>query len=279
MRNIYNKDNMNKMFSVISCFTMLLLISCVRHEIQVLHTHKHIHIDSITNGTLVIFDVDETLIQPVDMYLINEHTPQGRAFLHAFIKKHPEVKDWDTLTSTLLQQAQRPFIEASIPIIMQKMRDKGAKIIALTAMNTGKVGNILSLEHWRYNHLKGLGFEGDFQNYIIALEGFQRNPVFYKGIAAADLENKGDVLTVLLKSLNYHPQLIVVIDDDLSALRSIQQACHDLKIPFYGYHYKGYKRAQWNKDLIQFQADYLVKNKQWLSDSKAEVYLSKEQAR
>src|SRR5688500_11436253 len=70
--------------------------------IQPIHSFNEVDFSSFEPNTLVIFDVDETLIRPIDTYLLNEHTPQGEAFRKQLIQQHPEVKDWDTLSSIML---------------------------------------------------------------------------------------------------------------------------------------------------------------------------------
>ena len=256
--------------------THLFLTGCQHRGIELLKSHGDIDYGCINSDTLVIYDVDETLIQPTDTYLIHEHTSHGKAFLTKFVDSNPQFKNWDQLTSLLLKTANRPLIEKNIPEILKNIREKGAKIIALTAMNTGSLGDIYSLEKWRYSHLKQLGFVGDFASKIIHLKGFKRSPVFYKGMAAADLENKGPVLTALLKTLNYQPGSIIAIDDDIHALQSIQSACQDLNIPFKGYLYTGYKKPDkekdWDEDMILFQANYLLNHKKWLSDQEAKSH-------
>ncbi len=251
-------------------FILIFFISgCAHNEFQIIESHRDIKLDLISKGTLVVFDVDETLIQPIDSYLVNEHSPKGKAFLRAFVSSHPKFPNWDILTSATLKQAKRPLIEKGISNIFKKMRISGAQVIVLTAMNTGPLGDIEYLEKWRYNHLKSLGVEGDFNNRIISLKGFKGNPVFYKGMAAADIEDKGLVLENLLERLGYQPRSIVAIDDDVFALKSIQKTCRDLGIPFQGYQYMGYKTVPWDGRLIFFQAEYLLKNKKWLRDAEA----------
>ena len=94
-----------------------MLTGCAQSEILPIQSHQHTNLDLITKDTLVVFDVDETLIQPVDTYLVNEHSARGKTFLKAFVASHPKFKDWDVLTSILLTQAKRPLIENVIPKI------------------------------------------------------------------------------------------------------------------------------------------------------------------
>lgn len=213
--------------------------------------------------------MDETLIQPIDSYIANEHSDQARAFLKQLIQNHPEFTDWDSLSAILVRDAERPLIE---PLVLQKiqiLREKGVTVIALTSMNTGKVGFYDRLEIWRYNHLKSLGFVGDFNDHEIVLSELKGQPVFFKGMLAADLEDKGQVLDAFLQEVHFHPTNIIAIDDDIAALQSIENFCQSQNIPFKSYLYQGHRTIPWNQEVISFQADYLLKNKKWLSDKEA----------
>ena len=78
---------------------LLLLVSCGNGDINSIHSFKDVNFDSINPGALVLFDVDETLVQPVDSYLLNENKKNVIAFKKNIMKMHPEVKDWDKMGS------------------------------------------------------------------------------------------------------------------------------------------------------------------------------------
>ena len=248
----------------------LLLSSCQQYQIQPIdpiHSFHEVGFASIEPGTLVIFDVDETLIQPVDTYLINEHTQMAKDFKKGFFQNHPEVKNWDELGEIMLVEAKRPLLEPMISNEVRDLKNRGIVVIACTGMNTGAYGKIKSLEEWRYSHLKSLGFEASIGNLVFTLKGFKGTPGFYKGILSTDLEPKGLVLGAVFDRIGLHPQKVVMIDDTLEgALYSVQKECEKRGIPFQGYQYKGFKEKPWDEALVQFQGDYLIKHKKWLSD-------------
>ena len=130
------------------------------------------------------------------------------------------------------------------------------------------------MEAWRYGQLKGVGFEGSFPDTVFKIPEFQRNPVFFRGIIATDLEDKGKVLEVVLDKLGITPPEIVMFDDTLEHLQSVAKICREHKIPFEGYHYKGAKIKPWNEKLIRFQAETLMHKKIWVSDHLAKMRLS-----
>lgn len=261
-------------FLILICVmcTAVSLTTCQKdpfQHIRTIHSFDEVHFNEITTDALVIFDVDETLIQPTDAFLINEHTLQGEAFRQALLAKHPNIKNWDFLISVMLKEAQRPLIE---PIIVQKIKElqkRHIPVIACTGMNVGPKGSYASLEDWRYTHLKSLGFEGSFNQLEFRLKGFKKNPGFYKGLLSTDLEWKGPVIGAFLDEMKLAPKIVIMFDDTLEELKSTQQECEKRGIVFQGYLYKGAKSKPWNQQLAQIQADYLITHQHWLSDEQA----------
>ncbi len=230
---------------------------------------------SIKSGTLVIFDVDETLIQPVDTYLMNEYTSDAKKLKKGLFQRYPEVKDWNDLASIMLLEAHRPLLEPMIIQKIQELKRRNIIVIACTGINIGSLGRVHSLEEWRYTQLKSLGFEGSYGNLVLKLSGFKRNPGFYRGVLSTDLELKGPVIGEFLDQIGLRPQKIVMFDDNLDFLKSVKKECKKRGIIFDGYKYKGFKSKTWDEALIQFQADYLIRNKKWINDKEARAKMDK----
>ncbi len=265
--------------SVVSLVLALFVCCCQPHKIQPIesiHSFNEVDFNAIESRSLVIFDVDETLIQPTDTYLINEHSSKAEHFRKLLIQRHSEVKDWDTIASFMLEQAHRPLLEPAIVQKIQGLQKRNILVIACTAMNVGAYGRIRNLETWRYEQLKSLGFEGDYVDTELRLNGFKRNPGFYKGVLSTDLEPKGPVIGAFLDQNEMRPAKIVLFDDDLDFLKSVQTECRKRGIAFQGYQYKGAKTKSWNEPLIDFQIEFLIKNKRWLSDEQADAILRSE---
>ena len=244
--------------------------ACKPPAIEPIASFREANFTSIQPGDLVVFDVDDTLIQPVDTYFINEHTPTGRAFKAQLFQEHPEVKNWDELATIVLQEAKRPLLEPMVLEKIQNLKSCNIAVIACTGMNTGPHGTLPSLEEWRYTHLKSLGFQGDYANLVFPLKGFKRHPGFYRGVLSTDLEPKGPVIGAFLDEVQLHPHKIIMFDDTLDFLHSVQEECAKRDIPFQGYLYeRGLHEKPWNKALAHFQAEYLIKHKKWLSDEEA----------
>ena len=257
-----------------------LLTGCTAHNqtntIKSIQSYDQVDFENITDpATVVLFDVDETLIQPEDTYLINEHSERGLKFRQSLIQKHPEIMKMHDIGGIILDQAARPLIEKEVINKIRTLKKNNINVFAITAMNTGEYSNIGRMERWRYEHLKKLGFEGTYQNDDFYLPGFKRKPVFYKSIIATDLEDKGEVLIAVLDKINLRPQKIIMFDDTLEFLYSVEKECKKRGIIFFGYHYNGAKKKDWDENLISFQAEYLIKHKKWLSDAEVKEKMRK----
>ncbi|MBN9542459.1 MAG: DUF2608 domain-containing protein [Alphaproteobacteria bacterium] len=249
------------------------LIGC--SHIKPIKSFNEADFSIISEDTLVIFDVDETLIQPLDSYLINEHTEQGKNFRNQIINKYRDVENWDNLTAVMLLNGKRPLLEPNIINRIQKLKDRKVKFIALSHMNTGKLDFIDELAEWRYEHLKSLGFESNFGNNIILNVNFHnRKPLFYKGILATDLNKKGPILVAFLNQINYYPENVIMFDDNLDYLESVETSLKPLNIKFFGYHYLGAKTKPWNQKIIDYQVDYLIRYRKWLDDDQVQNKLN-----
>ncbi len=244
------------------------VLQFLEKSITTIHSFNDVNFDTFTKNDLVVFDVDETLIQPKDAFVLNEQTPQADAFRKKLLEKYPTVtsKEWEDIGSILLLQAERPLLEPSVIKKIDALQKRGVPVIACTGMNTGALGLVPSMEAWRYNHLKSLGFEGSFNNAVLTFNAFKRKPVFYHGILATDTELKGPVIGAFLDAMQLHPKKIIMFDDTLEFLESMQAEYKKRSIAFQGYEYKGAHEKPWNEKLFEQQADYLIKHKTWRSD-------------
>lgn len=264
---------------------LLLAIMCLfayvfmtRHTIfanpiKTINSFNQIDFVTIKAGSLVIFDIDETLVQPTDTYSINEHSPQAIAFQKKMVSKHPEITNWD-IYADILRDVQRPLLEPMVIKKIAELQRRGIPVITVTAMNTGKHGTIEKMEAWRYDHLASLGFRGSFADLMLDLPLKNHKPVFYKGILATDtLTNKGQVIFGFLDNINYVPKKIVMFDDTIEFLQSALQECRKRNIDFQGYLYTGAITKSWDEELIEFQAEYLIEHKKWLKDEEARALM------
>ena len=253
---------------------MVGLASCFDSSCQILpiKSFHEVNFDAIEPKTLVLFDVDETLIQPRDALVMNLFSPQGKELIARFKQKYPAL-DVTYIHSLMSLQAARPLIEPDIIPIITRLKQREIPVIACSYMYTGPYGVLSTTQEWRYEHLKLLGFNGSYDDRIINFKFGSKNPVFYKGILAVDLSPKGPVMGMLLDSMILQPTKIVVFDDRLDHLQSIEEECKKRGIRCEGYHYQGAIERPWDELLAQFQVEYLLAHKKWLSDQMARAMM------
>ena len=97
--------------------------------------------------TLVIFDVDHVLIMPTDDYTLSR--PLYRKKLWEKLKKKlPEEKS-EYLFSIVVSQAKWKLVDNNILQIINHLNYNKIPTIALTSLNTGKLGIINNREDLR----------------------------------------------------------------------------------------------------------------------------------
>lgn len=239
------------------------------NSITSITSFHEVNFDALQKGALVVFDVDETLIQRSDAYLSNLNSEQADIFNATLFAKHPDLPN--DFVVRILQQADKVLIEPEIITIIERLLLRSIPVIACTNMiNEAPFGNYTSTLDWRYQQLKALGFQGSFSDTVINLDQFERKPVFYKGILVTDLEAKGLVIGAFLDVMHVQPKYIVMFDDRWDNLISAQEECKKRDIVFTGYHYLGTFAVPWDEDLATFQLEHFIRHGIWLSDAQAQ---------
>lgn len=231
-------------------------------------------LEAADEDTLVIFDVDRTLVLMGDQ-LLNA----GKSGFKKRIKKYPAYHlltedEQDTLLSIVLLKTSHELIEQDSAEFIERLQKNGIKTIVCTTLETGEFGRIPSMEQWRVdslNHL-GLNFKNAFPE-LVEIQfypGVPRTPVFKEGALIASKRTKGEVVKLFLQRLDWQPKKIIMLDDQLSALESVIEELDGQSIDFLGFHYnyvEGLLNNQiLNDDLIDLQLRYLLENKIWLTD-------------
>lgn len=134
---------------------------------------------------LFIFDVDEVLLEmdePINYarfhknQVIKEILTSFLKFVQA--KQNPEGYV-NTIVSKFMLNARMQPIEQELCDNVVGLVKRGIKVIALTAIRTGELGNIKRLEHCRYNQLLSLGidFSKSFNIQEIELPNLEPHPI------------------------------------------------------------------------------------------------------
>lgn len=257
-------------------------------SIKTIYSFEEAHSELATADaqTLVIFDVDDTLISQSDEVLKTGHrgSPFTKALfnkIHQEGEKHPDNKAYrDRIGSKIKLQARRQLIEPMIAGLIKQLQDKGVKVIALTHMHTGPYGVIPNVEEWRYQDLHnfGIDFSRDISDDMIfdTFPEFRGHyPRFYKGILITHNRSKGEVLGAFLDKISWKPKKIIFFDDWMDYLKTVQEETKKRNITCSLYHYLGAEKLVKTLDehVATFQIEHMIKTETWLDDEQVQAAL------
>ena len=188
-----------------------------------------------TPGTLVIFDIDNTLAHPIKELSSDEW------FCHLVEKKMAEGNDYITsiyyaLPITYYAQFNVPLepTEFIAPFIVAQLIAHNIPVMALTTRS-------LFVAERTIEQLEGINVQFLIPN--ISQDDLvlpMPHPCFYtQSILFGGNNDKGEALLCLFHHMNYYPEKIVFIDDKMKYLVSVEQALERYNIPFVGIRYSG----------------------------------------
>ena len=227
-------------------------------------------ITNLPSKPLVFLDIDDTIITPISKTFRTE--PYWK--LIDDIKKNKDhYPDYVTIVSRWRLQRKIQLIDPQWPEVLNRLTSK-FRIFGLTKMDTGKFGDILSMEEWRWSELQKLGIEFSSHPQIepLYLSGKNQHsppPIFHKGIFMTGSASKGEVLG-LYTSLTLTDTLVMV-DDRTEYLEDVEAFCQKESIQFVGILFKGVEGlpGKQKASVAEFQKDYLIQHKTWLEDEEA----------
>jgi histidinol phosphatase-like enzyme len=210
-------------------------------EFSELKHFQHI-LEQANQDTLVIFDVDHVLIMPTNEYTLSR--PIYRTQLWQELKdKLPEEK-FEYLFSIVVFKAKWQLVDDNILQTLSHLNSNKIPTIALTALNTGKLGIINNREDLRIKELSSLGINFKSMSpfskdkiIIHELENKHGIPMLKNGIILTAELDKGQVLEYILNNQNYRPKSIIFVDDKLINIQSIESICERYNIKCCGIHY------------------------------------------
>jgi hypothetical protein len=226
----------------------------------------------VNEDTLVLFDVDDTLITSPAL------NPNYFTwwFKVLFILRYPTYifTNWENAYSLLWTTVPFTLTEPSVIDVIKRFQEKRAIILALTSMESGSYGVIESMPAWRYTMLKDMGITlRDYYEKPEVYKNFPEYrssyPMLYKNILCANQQDKGQVVRAFLgifSGATWFSQ-IIAIDNDLNALNSIGRACEAGLIHYTLVHYAPKKSPDtWNtwhaleefKDMIDAHSNAAV---------------------
>ena len=220
-------------------------------------------------NTLVIFDVDYTLIMPHENYSLTRH-PCRKALWKDFTKNltQEEIRIYYSITKV---NAKWELMDPYCVELFDYLKQNNISTVALTAIGTGSFGIIPKMEDMRIEKLEDFGF--DFKNTFtckktIILKELKNEygiPMLKEGVIFTAEQDKGAILEHILRQCFYNPSKIVFVDDKLENLISVEKLCKKQKIQFHGFLYTiSIPLGSLNKEEEKLRFNILRDKKIWI---------------
>ncbi len=241
-------------------------------HLQVLNEWK-----SLDPQTLIVFDIDDVIVCTEDQFA---HPYGYLKFVQlteeAMNQANPAEQE-EILRKASLSQllSKRHIIEEGIADFIQKLKEEGFIVIALTNFPRGSYGAIPRTETWRIEFLKALGvtfthFHSFPESYEFTelQKGAHLPPLYEEGILFSYGTTKGKVLKAFLEKAKLRPSQIVFIDDMAHHHKSVIEEIGSMQIPLLNIHYLGAHRfyRDFDEELLTHQFNHLQQHEQWLTD-------------
>jgi hypothetical protein len=223
-------------------------------------------VNALPKSAIIFLDVDDTIIMPKSNSF---RVKYGELNLIDKIKKEKNEQN-SKILSYWRSTREVILVDPLWPENINNWRCK-YKVFALTKMDSGKFGQIESMEKWRYNELESLNIM------LSSLEGeevriFQGGgPSYYNGIFMTGVAKKSEAIEKLLPASEY-PKHIMFIDDKMEYIKDVEQFCQKKSIGFTGICYNAVEKLAGlrNPEIEAIQTKYLIEKQQWLEDLEAE---------
>jgi hypothetical protein len=228
-------------------------------------------LDTANLDTLVIIDVDNTIITPASSSFRVENP--NDTVIADINRNRVSIVDYDHVMSSYHQQRQVILVSDKWPSIIDRLRDRGVSVYALAVNESGQLGDIKRVEEWqsdelvdyRINFSRHFGEREDF----VLVPGGRSPAVFYHGVITTGSNSSGSVVRALLKETRY--KRVIYVDDTLGKLNEVAAVCDKMGVGFTGILYRGVTliEGQPSEEIVTVQRDSLIHDHIWLEDHAA----------
>jgi FMN phosphatase YigB (HAD superfamily) len=277
---------------------MVLFSSCS------LFKSEFIEITSITQAentlrqadqnTLVVFDIDQTLIDPAmkcgqPRYQQNKIFQKYRAELEQYLAERRKIDPfYGEIFESKIWQSSFELVEPKTLDIIKSLQARGIKIVALTSTQPGRFGIVDRMDIERSRNLKSVGidFSTSFKDQGVELKGLKpyigNYPTYYKGIICPALNagnTKGTALIAFFDAIKWTPKKVIFFDDSKNNVISVADEMRAHAIPCVAFLYRAAfipAKDSLDESLVRFQMDYLRKHDTVLTDEEAAAMMHKD---
>lgn len=202
----------------ISISLLLLLPLAARAEIREIKAMAQI-LPSVDTSTLVVFDIDNTLLEPVG----NIGSDQWYYYIAKAGKRDGlnEKASWDLADAAwrkALPTVAVRAVEDSTPFIASGLQQRGVTVMALTARGPEDEADTL-------RQFKTLGYD------------LTKRTLVKNGIVLMGDGDKGAVLLETMKKAGYKPKRVIFVDDKLKNVKNVDAALTAAGVPVLCFRY------------------------------------------
>lgn len=238
----------------------------------------------LDKNSAVIFDINQVLIKE-ESSIFNLTGRVCRERMSKTVWKDLTPKEVTDLWSLILLNEPVHLVDPQIPNIIRSLQKQSVKVMAQTSCPVGRYGHIECLTEWSINRLAqhdiqfcGVFAEHDPLELTIKTEQQSGTALFKKGIlfnSPTYRFSKGNILQQFFEQINWEPNLLIFVDNQLGNLESIGNLAQKLSIEFLGILFTAVLEQQnaYDEKLAQFQCKYLKDNNIWLPDSRASKFI------
>ncbi len=260
-------ENIMNLLKLLTLIIIFMSTSTQAYAYEIAFSSKEVKEKILSFGKeniIILLDIDDTIITPKSLTF--RTSPYNKIIdnIKANRNKYP---NYEKIISNWRIQRKVILIDSDWPEILNELKNT-YKVFGLTKIDTGKFGNIESMEQWRYEELKSLGI--NFSTHEDQSLGKANQPSFFKGIMMTGSSSKSETLEKYMSIISPIDG-IVFVDDREQNLLEIKDFCKEKKIKFLAIHYKGLEKlkAQQNEEVYFLQKNTLINEGKWLSDEEA----------
>ena len=232
---------------------LFLLVLFIPHLIQaeIVEVHTMNQVDNVTStadhDTLVVFDIDNTLIIPANPAFQIPNVLDNKHLLAEFKKKWC-VDQKRIATNLMALTSESKPLDLFASRLLKSLQDRDIPVIALTA-TLAECDDVITDTLSRRKHQLGMnGFDmsptapstcpvifDDLKPY------FDTYPLTQHGVICSngDENTKGEVLAEYFRLIGWYPKKVIFVDDSKVQVESMIEPMERLGIEFIGIHFRG----------------------------------------
>lgn len=253
-------------------FALLFFINFSSYSLGEIVTIQHLNEVTSSKPALILFDIDDTLI--------DSSTMAGSKAWRSYIRKATEndnTLNWHDLFSLWIAN-HHPYstVESCTVDKVHELQNAGHLVLGLTSREKTRWYDLndVPTEELTHEQLQVVGIQFSDAIFADLFPGLTTLSQYSRGVFFADIEPKGNFLLYALNGLKSFPEKILFIDDKLSQVESVDEALSELGIDHVAYYYQAIeeKSAQFDPLIANIELYYsLLLGGVHLTDSEAKA--------